>query len=245
MTKQFLLILFLALAASPVSAQRYIDIKAGNMSPADGDTLETEVGFPLGAWMYNLGPDTLRMTDSIKYSIIWDGFPIIFGTPPDTASYITLGGFEIAPGDSTDFGFTFGVGTGWPVGPQDICLRFVPFNLTDSIADTVLGNNEVCANVVILDPTDVNDMRPAITMVAVYPNPATTTANFKLTLKRPASIDLEIADMAGRVVARERRIKASIGEHTIPVNTSSLSPGLYVYKLRAGGEVQTGKLQIR
>ena len=245
MRKQVLLFIFMAFAAFQVSAQRYIDIKAGNMLPADGDTLEVDVNFPLGAWMYNMGPDTLRPTDSIKYEIIWDGFPIIFGTPPDTASFIALGGFQIAPGDSTSFGFNFGVSTGWPTGPQDICLRFTPFNSTDSIADTVMTNNEVCSEVVVFDPAGIDDLKQKLAAVIVYPNPATTTANYKLILKQPASIEIDIADITGRAVARGHKANASSGDHTIPVDISSLSPGLYLYKLMAGGEVQTGKLQVQ
>ncbi len=82
----------------------------------------------------------------------------------------------------------------------------------------------------------------ALGALTVYPNPFKNTVTFNYALNKPARLTLEIYDLNGKLVTtpfKNLEAKTS-GEKS--VDLSSLSPGVYVYRLKAGAEAFTGKL---
>ena len=78
--------------------------------------------------------------------------------------------------------------------------------------------------------------------LTVYPNPFKGTVTFNYSLGKATHLTLEIYDLNGKLVAtplKNAGVKTS-GEKS--VDLSSLSPGVYVYRLKAGTEAFTGKL---
>lgn len=71
--------------------------------------------------------------------------------------------------------------------------------------------------------------------VVVSPNPATESTNFTFGSSVEASITL--SDLAGKVVAT----KVETGS-VINVNTAALNAGIYMYQVKVGNNVTTGKI---
>ncbi len=94
-------------------------------------------------------------------------------------------------------------------------------------------------------PTVTSNEGPnlAIEAVDVFPNPATTQARVRGTLKRPSAVSFQISDLSGRT-----RIQRSLGQVATfdeTVILTSLSAGSYMLTVRAGEEVKTTRLVVR
>jgi len=75
------------------------------------------------------------------------------------------------------------------------------------------------------------------------PNPAssTTTVAFSVTVTTEAA--LTVFDVVGRKVA-EHAVQAKAGENELALDISSLAPGVYTYRLEAGGEAAARKMVV-
>jgi hypothetical protein len=71
--------------------------------------------------------------------------------------------------------------------------------------------------------------------LTVYPNPANESTNFQFATANEATITL--FDLAGKVVAS----KVETGK-VITVNTADLNAGIYMYSVKVGNNVTTGKI---
>jgi len=78
--------------------------------------------------------------------------------------------------------------------------------------------------------------------VAAYPNPCTDLLNFDLQLQKPSLVTIELYDLQGRL-----RCLSQVGMHhgfvTLPVS-EMLEGGVYVYRVRAGGEEVKGRVLV-
>ncbi|MDT8325048.1 MAG: T9SS type A sorting domain-containing protein [Bacteroidota bacterium] len=85
-----------------------------------------------------------------------------------------------------------------------------------------------------------------------YPNPYTRARHdavtVPFTLARPARVTLTLYDMLGRPAATLERGGLEAGTHNIVIDRSTLvtlAPGMYLYRIRAGAELQTGRILLR
>ena len=77
------------------------------------------------------------------------------------------------------------------------------------------------------------------------PNPTGGATSIRYHLPRPDVVTLDVLDVTGRVVHREARTAASAGTHTVEVDTSALSDGVYLYRLRTeSGTTQTRQMAL-
>jgi hypothetical protein len=67
------------------------------------------------------------------------------------------------------------------------------------------------------------------------PNPASATPSFAIVLPRSGSADLEVFDLGGRRVARERRAELAAGPQRVELTSVQLAPGVYVARLTFAG----------
>ncbi|MFY0685451.1 MAG: T9SS type A sorting domain-containing protein, partial [Balneola sp.] len=78
-----------------------------------------------------------------------------------------------------------------------------------------------------------------------YPNPFNPSTSIAFGLPASGNVTLEVFDLLGRKVAtllhNENR---TAGRHTINFDASSLSSGMYIYRLKAGNSVVTKKLTL-
>jgi CubicO group peptidase (beta-lactamase class C family) len=84
----------------------------------------------------------------------------------------------------------------------------------------------------------------ALTLSAPYPNPVRTTTTLPFTLTSPTDVRLALYDVLGREVTVLTEGIRPAGSHTVTLNTSHLTSGLYVARLSVGDEVFTQRLTV-
>jgi len=112
-----------------------------------------------------------------------------------------------------------------------------------------LFNNLAIFPIAIVGPGtgEVNSgiTRNNFTFFGNYPNPANANTNIKIALANSTTVSVYIMDMTGKQVAQSITGTLSAGEHAIPVNTSALATGEYIYIVRTGsGDGIASKLVI-
>jgi hypothetical protein len=82
-----------------------------------------------------------------------------------------------------------------------------------------------------------------------YPNPARTEATIRYSLAEAGTAELEVYDLSGRRVATLLAGAAEAGEREVVWNLvaddgSAVPPGVYIYRLRSGGDAAARRLVI-
>ncbi len=78
-------------------------------------------------------------------------------------------------------------------------------------------------------PTAINGVtKNNFTLYGNYPNPATNETNIKFAVAQATEVTISVTDMAGRTVKTMKQ-NCAAGTHTVPVNTSDLASGEYLY----------------
>ncbi len=81
--------------------------------------------------------------------------------------------------------------------------------------------------------------------LSVYPNPANDKVNVSFSLTNEASVSVTVTDLAGKVVYTSNEGHNAAGAHSMTINTSALSNGVYMVTFTANNEVSTQKIAIR
>jgi len=110
---------------------------------------------------------------------------------------------------------------------------------TSKLTDVDLTTNTAVST----DP--VVDERPLKTeLLANYPNPFNPVTSIPFTLSEPGAAQIEVFDAIGRKVADVRYDTRPAGSYAYRFDASALSSGVYLYRLRANGVVQTRKMLL-
>ncbi len=93
---------------------------------------------------------------------------------------------------------------------------------------------------------DENDAQPpsAFRLYQNYPNPFNPSTVIEFELPAAANVQLVVYDMLGRRVAVLENGMRTAGRHQVSFDASSLSSGLYIYRITAGEFVQTRKMML-
>lgn len=75
-----------------------------------------------------------------------------------------------------------------------------------------------------------------------YPNPFNPTTTIRYTLPKETAVQLSVHDMLGREVKTISNEFKPAGEYEVEFDASSLSSGIYYYRLQAGDYVETRKM---
>ncbi len=246
MNKLPVLILLFLCTFLTANAQRYADLEATLLSPLNNDTAFIDESFDIVLQVVNNGVDTFRTTDSAQFVLEFDGSPILFSVGGGPAlPYLPYTGAEIVPGDTVLVGFSFTLFSGWDLGTTQFCARFIPYNATDSIVDTVLTNNGGCANILVHEyGTDVSAIAETDKAITIYPNPAKDIIHIKATARKPEHIMFSLVNVMGQTVLKQDLGLKSAGELDIPVNLNNIPKGIYGYQLMIGSEIKKGKMQV-
>jgi hypothetical protein len=93
--------------------------------------------------------------------------------------------------------------------------------------------------------TDESSTLPSnFTLNQNYPNPFNPTTVISYDLPENSQVNLAVYDMMGRRVATLVNENVAAGTHQVQFDASSLSSGTYMYRLQAGGNIQTKKLTL-
>jgi hypothetical protein len=77
-----------------------------------------------------------------------------------------------------------------------------------------------------------------------YPNPFNPSTSIQFGIPESSDVKLEVMNMLGQRVALLVDENRSAGLYTVTFDASSLSSGMYLYRLQAGNFVQTRKLTL-
>lgn len=77
-----------------------------------------------------------------------------------------------------------------------------------------------------------------------YPNPFNPSTTIKYEVPRTSDVRLSVFDMLGRKVSVLVNQRRDAGVHEVKFDGSGLSSGVYLFRLQAGGFVQTRKLVL-
>lgn len=80
-----------------------------------------------------------------------------------------------------------------------------------------------------------------IASVTIYPNPTQGLSTVEVHLAHPAGVALEVFDILGRRLLREEH-QLPVGRSSLSVSLESFPQGLYIYRVRYGDEVATGRV---
>lgn len=77
-----------------------------------------------------------------------------------------------------------------------------------------------------------------------YPNPFNPSTNIEFSLPVASLVELKIFDLTGREVADLLSGVKTSGNHTVSFDASTLSSGVYIYRIKAGDFVETRKMLL-
>jgi len=81
-------------------------------------------------------------------------------------------------------------------------------------------------------------------LINAYPNPFNPTTNISYVLPNSTDVVLEVYNVVGsRVLRLEEGVKP-VGEHTVLIDGSKLTSGIYVVRLVAGNDIKTTKITL-
>lgn len=236
----------LIFSAATAQTKRYIDLKVTLDTPYNGQKFMLNDTVYMDAVIQNLGPDTLRTTDSIAvYAISSDGNleVLIDGSP----YFHVYGNRKLAVGDTMHIYRPF-----YKAGSKKLCIVVTPY--TDSLnsiwygvanlLDTVYDNSTDCITLQIEPGTSVGQLSAGKLRVTSYPNPAASNVYFEINTPENATVKINILDITGRVVRASQYPALTQGEHTISMPTDGLADGMYIYRVEAADYSATGKINI-
>jgi hypothetical protein len=77
-----------------------------------------------------------------------------------------------------------------------------------------------------------------------HPNPFNPRTSVSFSLAREGNVRLEVFDVSGKSVATLVDGPKGVGQHTVEFDASSLSSGVYFYRLMAGGVIEQKKMVL-
>lgn len=77
-----------------------------------------------------------------------------------------------------------------------------------------------------------------------YPNPFNPTTTISFVLSKANKVTLQVFSIQGKLVRTLINKNYSSGSHTVTFDASNLASGVYVYRLTAGGNVQTKTMTL-
>ena len=77
-----------------------------------------------------------------------------------------------------------------------------------------------------------------------YPNPFNPSTTIQFALPEAQQVRLDVFDITGRLVKTMVNEVKTAGYHTVQLNASNLSSGMYFYRLRTVGMVVTKKMML-
>ncbi|GAB5533940.1 MAG: hypothetical protein Rubg2KO_01890 [Rubricoccaceae bacterium] len=84
----------------------------------------------------------------------------------------------------------------------------------------------------------------ALTLGPAYPNPTASALTVPYRLASSSPVELAVFDVLGRRVIELVKARQIEGAHTAELNASTLAPGVYVVRLRAGDETRTTRITV-
>jgi photosystem II stability/assembly factor-like uncharacterized protein len=94
---------------------------------------------------------------------------------------------------------------------------------------------------------DINEDLPVLSDFSLtqnYPNPFNPSTRITYRINSPVKVELKVYDISGREVAVLVNELKAPGEYTSVFNGENMASGVYIYRLRAGGQVLSRKMTL-
>lgn len=99
-------------------------------------------------------------------------------------------------------------------------------------------------------PTSIDDGDTIPTLPAMfsiepnYPNPFNPSTTLRVNLPQTAAVSVTVYDLTGRVVMQLPARSLQAGRHSITLDASNLSTGVYIYRVSTGNWFASGKMTL-
>jgi hypothetical protein len=103
------------------------------------------------------------------------------------------------------------------------------------------GTDRITINASAENATEIPDVA---SLEQNYPNPFNPTTSIRFGIPAKSEVTLDVFNMLGQRVAQLVNSEMNAGYHTIGFDASSLSSGMYIYRLQAGNFTATKKLML-
>jgi len=91
---------------------------------------------------------------------------------------------------------------------------------------------------------DVENVPDDFTLYQNYPNPFNPTTKIRYRIPQSDFVSLKVFDIIGNEIATLVKEEKTVGNHEVNFNASTLSSGIYFYRLQAGNFVETKKMLL-
>ena len=158
----------------------------------------------------------------------------------------TIGLQETLQGERTTPAITVTSGD-TTVNDQAVCYVPIAGGWFDNGYDLGLMSDYFVFPIVIANVTEgvQGITKNNLTFFGNYPNPAVDQTNIKFSLATSTDVTISIMDMAGHTINTIAEKNLAAGVNVIPVNTSAMASGDYLYLVRTAGNTGiAGKMTI-
>lgn len=233
--KKIYLALFAVLAAFSADAQRSCDLVVSGGVVGTSITIDASAKTPtyIDIGIKNLGPDTLKLTDTIflRYSLLGTG-------------NFYLNPVKIDPGASISLKDTNFYNSGPADGSYSFCDSiWLKSTVAAPAVDPVISNNKVCQTLTVINKkTSISENMIEGKLLTVYPNPAANQLSFDLNIPANEKAIATIMDATGRVLLT-KELNSNSQKHDFDVST--LSTGLYMLRLNVGESATLTRFNVQ
>lgn len=106
------------------------------------------------------------------------------------------------------------------------------------------GNNLYVDDVNIANVAGVEELTAANAAISIHPNPATDMATLTFNLAKTSSVQVQVVDVAGRVLSVAANSTMTAGKQEVKISTADLAAGLYNVVVRTENGVFTQPLSV-
>jgi hypothetical protein len=108
------------------------------------------------------------------------------------------------------------------------------------------GDNLDLAIFAVIDiPAGLNSVTKGdLTLLAAFPNPATSEVSINFGLSKSGKAEIEIFDVTGKLINSLKLDNLEIGNHTTKIDISNLNSGVYMYSVKSNNAKMFSKFTV-
>ena len=165
--------------------------------------------------------------------------PAIGGTDKDTMSVLTTAvGCSSNAADSLSW-----IQTTYVIPTVGTQVQWAPIK---DIFGTANNIDLMIFPVININSVGINDYvsHGDLSIYAASPNPANTTININFSVAKPATVEIQVYDVTGKIVKTVKNNDVVTGKNAISVDVSNLEAGSYMYSINANGNKMFSKFIV-